>query len=151
MLCHPICSSLVEKLELPVYDLDELIYIGPIGGGPLAQRDYVEVNLKIPEVSNLDENVLMLVVDDSAYTERVPVALETIHIDKVLELITDAEIKQMGETWQRGKLARVLAAKATTMAKGAESFTLDQVNGDLKITKNLTLAPYAMGQCCCPY
>ena len=43
---------------------------------------------------------------------------------------------------QRSKLATVLAAKAATMAKGEEDFTLDQVKGDLKMTKALTLAPF---------
>ena len=90
----------------------------------------------------MNENVLMLIVNDSACTERGAVALGTINIDKVLEHITDAEIKQMGGTWQRSKFATVLAAKAATMAKGEEGFTLDQVKGDLKITKALTLAPF---------
>ena len=43
---------------------------------------------------------------------------------------------------QRSKLATVMAAKAATMAKGEEDFTLNQVKGDLKMTKALTLAPF---------
>ena len=99
-----IYASLVEKLKLPVSNLDQLIYIEPTGGGLLAYEGYVEVNIKIPGVSKLNENVLMLVVNDSAYNERVPVALGTIHIDKVLKLITDSELKQIGETWQRSHI-----------------------------------------------
>ena len=41
----------------------------------MAYRGYVEVNIKIPGVSKLNANVLMSVVTDSPYTERVPVAL----------------------------------------------------------------------------
>ena len=44
----------------------------------------MEVNLKVPGVSALNEDVLMLVVNDGAYTERVPIALGTIHVDWVL-------------------------------------------------------------------
>ena len=40
------------------------------------------------------------------------------------------------------KLATVLAAKAAILAEDEKEFTLDQVNGDLKITKVLTLAPF---------
>ena len=36
----------------------------------------------------------------------------------------------------------VLAAKAAILAEDEKGFTLDQVNGDLKITKALTLAPF---------
>ena len=36
----------------------------------------------------------------------------------------------------------VLAAKAAILAEDEKRFTLDQVNGDLKITKVLTLAPF---------
>ena len=50
----------------------------------------------------------------------------------------------MSETWQRSKLAMVLAAKAAILAENEKGFTLDQVKGDLKITKALTLAPFEM-------
>ena len=46
----------------------------------------------------------------------------------------------MSESWQRSKLATLLAAKAAILAEDENGFTLDQVNGDLKITKALTLA-----------
>ena len=43
----------------------------------------------------------------------------------------------MSESWQRSKLAMVLAAKATILAEDEKGFTLDQVNGDLKIQRCL--------------
>ena len=84
----------------------------------------------------------MLVVNDSAYTERVPMALGTIPLDCVFQLIKDWKLKKVTESLQRSKLAMVLAAKAAILAKDEKEFTLDQVNGDLKITKVLTLAPF---------
>ena len=69
-----ICTSLVEKLKLPVHSLDQILYVEPMRGGLVAYQGYVEVNLKVPGVSALNEDMLMLVVNDSAYTERVPIA-----------------------------------------------------------------------------
>ena len=69
-----ICTSLVEKLKLPVHSLEQILYAEPIGRGLVAYEGYVEVNLKVPGVSALNEDVLMLVVNDSAYSERVPIA-----------------------------------------------------------------------------
>ena len=69
--------------------MDQILYIEPMGGGLVAYQGYVEVNLKIPGVSALNEDVLMLVVNDSAYSERVPIALGTIHVYRVLQLIKD--------------------------------------------------------------
>ena len=86
----------------------------------------------------------MLVINDSAYSERVPLSLGTIHVDRVLQLIKDWELKKMSETWQSSKLAMVLAAKAAILAENKKGLTLDQVKGDLKITKALTLAPFEM-------
>ena len=44
----------------------------------------------------------------------------------------------MSESWQRSKLAMVLAAKAAIFAEDEKGCTLDKVNEDLKITKALT-------------
>ena len=124
--------------------MDQILYIEPTGEGLVAYQGYVEVNLKIPGVSVLNEDVLMLVVNDSSYSERVPIALGTIHVDRVLQLIKDWELKKMSETWQRSKLVMVLVAKAAILAENEKEFTLDQVKGDLKITKVLTLASFEM-------
>ena len=88
--------------------------------------------------------MLMLVVNDSAYSERVPIALGSIYVDRVLQLIKDWKLKKMSETWQRSKLTMVLAAKAAVLAENEKGFILDYVKGDLKITKALTLAPFEM-------
>ena len=120
-----ICTLLAEKLKLPVHSLDQILYIEPTRGGLVAYQGYVDVNLKIHGVSALNEDVLMVVVNDSAYSERVPIALGTIHVDRVLQLIKDWELKKMSETWQRSKLAMVLAAKAAILAKNEKGFTLD--------------------------
>ena len=55
---------------------------------------YVEVNLKIPEIKAFNQDVLMLVIEDSTYTQQVPIQQGTLHIVRVLDLITRKEITQ---------------------------------------------------------
>ena len=61
---------------------------------------YVEVNLKIPETKAFDEDMLMLVIEDSAYVQQVSIQLGTLHIDRALDLIRDKEITQLRTKWK---------------------------------------------------
>ena len=44
---------------------------------------YTECTLEIPEVKGFREDVLLLVVNDTEYGDKVPVLLGTLHIDMV--------------------------------------------------------------------
>ena len=48
---------------------------------------YVEVNLKILEIGAFNEDMQMLVIEDSLYAQRVPIQLGTLHIDGALDLL----------------------------------------------------------------
>ena len=107
---------MVETLKLPVHSLDQILYVKPMGGGLVAYEGYVEVNHKVPGVSTLKEDMLVLVVNGNVCTERVSIALGTIHVDWVLQLIKDWKLNKMNESWQRSKLAMLLATKAAILA-----------------------------------
>ena len=66
---------------------------------------YVEVNLKIPEIKEVNEDMLMLVIEDSAYAQWVPIQLGTLHIDWALDLISEKEITQLSTKWKWSKIA----------------------------------------------
>ena len=44
----------------------------------------------------------MLVVWDSSYCNRVPIALGTIHIDMHIKLATQEELGKLSHCWKRG-------------------------------------------------
>ena len=46
--------------------------------------------------------VLMLVIPESEYSRGVPITIGTIHIDEIIDLITDEELKVANRQWQRG-------------------------------------------------
>ena len=86
-----------------------------IGGGDVPYEGYVELNLDIPAVAKFKEDVLMLVVKDSSYGKKVPVAIGTLHIDMVLDVATKGELENIGRKWQRGSLGRKIAMKQNVL------------------------------------
>ena len=80
-----ITISQAKKLGLQIQELEGILDIE--GGGVIAipYIGYVEVNLKIPEIQAYNEDVLMMVMDDSRYCDIVPFAIGTIHIHEALK------------------------------------------------------------------
>ena len=66
---------------------------------------YVEVNLKIPEIKAFNEDIIMLVIEDSGYAQNVSIQLGTLHINMALELISNKEITPLSTGWKHSKLA----------------------------------------------
>ena len=97
-------SSKAWELGLEVKYLQTILDLEASGGGDVPYDGYVKLNLDIPEVAKFKEDVLMLVVKDSPYGERVPVAIGTLRIDMVLDMVTKEEYKNIGRKWQRGSL-----------------------------------------------
>ena len=104
---------------------------------------YVEVNLKIPEIEVFNKDVLMIVIDDSAYTQCVPIQPGTLHIDRALDLISNKEITQLSTKWKCSKLASLLAVKMAQVGDVPEkTFSLDKVEGTVKLTKMVEIPPF---------
>ena len=97
----------------------------------------VEVNLKIPKIQAYNEDVLMMVMNDSRYGDIIPFAIGTIHTHAALEVITDEEWAKLGTAWKIAALS-AYAARAAKM----ENFNLDSVQGDVKLHKATILPPF---------
>ena len=97
-----ISDKFAEALNLEVKKLETLLDSEPTGGGWVPYNGYVEVRLQIPNVQAFDLDVLMLVIPESEYLKTVPVTIGTIHIDEIINLITDKELKLANKKWQRG-------------------------------------------------
>ena len=129
-------SSISDKfpkdLKLEVKKLETLLDLEPTGGGQVPYDGYVEVRLQIPNVQAFDLDVLMLVIPESEYSQGVPVTIGTIHIDKIINLITDEELKLANRKWQRGIISRKVAVKSLQLKENKD--VLDKVTGDVKLT-----------------
>ena len=138
-----ITTSFAKKLHLPIKKLKSLLNVEGTGGIDVAYKGYVEANLKFPEVKAFNEDALFLVINDSAYGEKVPIQIGTLHIDRALELASEEELKSLSQQWKRGRLATILASKSVLLKPNSKGeYDLDQVKGDLKLTKKVTLAPF---------
>ena len=58
------------------------------GGLEVPYLGYVEICLRIPEIKAFDNDVLLLIVPDSAHTLCTPITLGTLHIDMAIKLAT---------------------------------------------------------------
>ena len=87
--------------------------------------------LEIPEIPDFKEHVLMLVIENSEYGERVPIQLGTLHIDMILGKATPEQLGQLGKPYKRGEVGRPIQSKGM--------IELGLVNGPIKLTKDVTL------------
>ena len=88
-----ISDTFASKLGLKVKQLNTLLDLEPTGGGQVPYEGYVELRMRVPNVRAFDLDVLMLVIPESEYSHTVPITIGTIHIDEIIDLITDEELK----------------------------------------------------------
>ena len=87
------------------------MWIEGSGGLEVPYLGYVEVQLKIPEVKAFDQDMLLLIVPDSACTQYTPITLGTLHIDMAIRLATEKELETLSQQWHRSLVATKLTMK----------------------------------------
>ena len=60
-------KSFAEELQLEIKPLKTILDIEGMGGGTVPYHGYVECHLQLPQIKKFDVDVLILVIDDSAY------------------------------------------------------------------------------------
>ena len=106
-----ITIELIKQLGLKIYQLDRILKFETIGGGDIPYMGFVETSLKIPEIKVFDEDILMLVIENSKYAQWVSIQLGTLHIDKILDLVNEKEISQLNMKCRSRKIASLLMGK----------------------------------------
>ena len=84
-----------KKLKLEPKQLQSIYRLRVQGVLEVPYLGYVEVQLKIPDVKAFDQDVLLLIVPDSAHTQYTPITLGTLHIDMAIKLATEKELKTL--------------------------------------------------------
>ena len=64
-----IMIELIKQLGLKIHPLDRILKFETTGRGDIPYMGYFGVNLKIPEFKVFNEDVLMLVINNSAYAQ----------------------------------------------------------------------------------
>ena len=73
----------------------------------------------------------MLLIPESEYSQRVPITIGTIHIDEIIDLITDEELKLASCQWQHGIILHKVVVKQMQLKENKD--VLAQVKGEVKI------------------
>ena len=77
--------------------LQSILQIEGSGGLDVPYLGYVETCLRIPKIKAFDNNVLLLIVPDSAHTHHTPITLGTLHIDMAIKLATKKELENLSK------------------------------------------------------
>ena len=94
-----ISARLCEELGLKIQPLGRLWELEGTGGAAIPYLGFVEVNLQILGIRRYNEDVLLLVIPTTAYSERVPVMVGSKIIDKALGCMTVGELAKVTATW----------------------------------------------------
>ena len=135
-------KSFAEALELDLKSLDTILDIEWTGGGKVPYHGYVECRLNLPQIKEFDQDVLMLVIDDSQYGAQVPIQIGTLHIDMAIDLATDEEKSQFKRRWERAEMASYLRMASMQTDSTKPVIDLDEITGNVHLTHNLSLGPF---------
>ena len=125
-------ESLVQALKLPICRLNTLIEAEVSGGGITPYTGYVEAQLTIPGIKQMDKDSLFMVTNNSPYTQRVPIQLGTLHIREAMQLATEEEKQQsLSPAWVTASFAPQALSKAGVL--NGPNFDLNQVNGKVEV------------------
>ena len=134
-------KSFAKELQLEIKPLKTILDVEATGGGAVPYHGYVECRLKLPQIKKFDVDVLMLVIDDSAYGMHVPIQIGTLHIDMALELATEGKMTKLSRKWDQAKMATALRMNSMVVSK-EQTFKLDDVHGSVHTTQKVTLGPF---------
>ena len=102
------------------------------GGIDVPYLGYTEVNFQALGVKALNEDILVVIQNDSAYSSWVPITLGTLHIDMVIKKATSEELQHLGKEWKMGVLGVKIAARQAKL-EGKILPIIDQVDHKNKV------------------
>ena len=131
-----------KKLNLGPKQLQSILQIEGSGGLEVLYLGYVEVCCRIQEVKVFDQDVLLLIIPDSAHTQYTPITLVTLHIDMAIRLATEKELKNLNKQWQRSLVATKLTMKEVQILNIEEAQIVSKLDSDVKLVKDTTIGPF---------
>ena len=123
-----------------IQPLDQLVPTEGSGGADVPYLGYIDVRMQIPGISSFKWDILMLVSHTTShYHMQVPIQVGSKIIHQVVKDITDEELRSLSQSW---KLAYVGTVLSQSPQVGNNEFDLDQVKGNVIITKKVTIPAF---------
>ena len=114
-----ISSQFCEDLALQIQPLGQLLQLEGIGGSTITYLRFVEVNLQIPGTQNYNEDVLLLVIPTTTYSEMVLVMVGSKIIDRAMRIITKGELAKATTTWKQAHFRAVMSGSLQLPCMGS--------------------------------
>ena len=112
------------------------------GGLDVHYLGYVETHLGIPEIKAFDNDVLLLIVSDSAHMMHTPITLGTLHIDMAIKLATKKELENLTKQWKRSLVVTKLTMKEAQLVNQEDAQIAAKVGSIAKIARDTTIIPF---------
>ena len=147
-----ISAQLCKDLGLEIQPLGQLLELEGTGGAAIPYLGFVEVNLQIPGIRGYNEDVLLLDIPTTAYTEGVLVMVG-------LSCMTAGELAFATATWQQTHFGAVMSGSLQLSHSSSEKlkiknfsrkndpvevqkYQLDGVKGAVCTTQKVTIPPF---------
>ena len=91
-----------------------------------------------PCIERVNEDILVVIQNDITYSQKVPVALGTLHIDMVIKKVTVEELNNLGHEWKIGTVVQNVKAKQARLA-GGDVPMIDHIDHEIKLLRNATI------------
>ena len=159
-----ISSWFCEDLAPQIQPLGQLLELEGTGGSTILYLGFVEVNFQIPGIENYNEDVLLLVIPNTAYSEMVLVMIGSKIIDRAMSIITEGKLMKATTTWRQAHFGAVMSgllqlphmgSNRTGMVKEVihsslksdtmevKEFCQDNVRGPACTTQKVTIPPFS--------
>ena len=102
-------SQFCEDLALQIQPLGQLLELEGTGGAVIPYLGFVEVNLQIPGITSYNEDVLLLVIPTTTYSEMVLVMVGSKIMDRALSLMTKGELAKVTIMWRQAPFRAVMS------------------------------------------
>ena len=136
----------VKKLNLKPQQLQSILQTKGSGGLEIPYLGYVETRLRISAIKAFDNDVLLLIVPDSAHTQHTPITLGTLHIDMAIKLATKKELENLNKQWKRSLIATKLTMKEAQLVNQEDTQIVSKIDCVVKIARDITIAPFGTAE-----
>ena len=89
-----ISSQFCGDLALQIQPLGQILELEGTGASAIPYLRFVEVNLQISGIQNYNEDVLLLVIPTTTYSEMVLVVVRSKIIDMVMSMMTNGSLQR---------------------------------------------------------
>ena len=116
---NTIMPTFMQHYGFPVLPLGDLVdhplnLVG-LGRKRTSLLRFVIVHMQVQEIAGYDEDVVFLMVpDESEFSRRVPLVIETCAIGWIINVIRESEIDHLSTPWATARMVQLLSCQKST-------------------------------------